>query len=199
MVDVMGEPPANPWVFFDMSIGGKPVGRIVFHLRQDLVPMASENFRSLCTGWKGKGIKGKPLHYKNSIFHRIIPDRLLSGGDVVNNNGTDGESIYGPTFEDENFILRHVGPGCLSTCNRGPDTNDSRFFLTLGKATYLDEKSVVFGYVIDGMDVIKTIEAVGTPHTGEPKQRVVVEDCGECTPWGAIKAGEICNRMAEDS
>merc|ERR1711991_532953 len=148
MMDVMGEPPANPWVFFDMSVGGKPIGRIVFHLRQDLVPMAAENFRSLCTGWKGKGIKGKPLHYKNTIFHRIIPDRLLSGGDVVNNNGTDGESIYGPTFEDENFILRHVGPGCLSTCNRGPDTNDSRFFLTLGKATYLDEKSVVFGYVI---------------------------------------------------
>ena len=83
----MEEASANPWVFFDMSIDGKPIGRIVFHLRADLVPIASENFRSLCTGWKGKGMKGKPLHYKNTVFHRIIPDRLISGGDVVAGDG----------------------------------------------------------------------------------------------------------------
>ena len=195
MVDTMEEPAANPWVFFDMSIDGKPIGRIVFHLRADLVPIASENFRSLCTGWKGKGMKGKPLHYKNTVFHRIIPDRLISGGDVVAGDGTDGESIYGPTFDDENFILRHVGPGCLSTCNRGPDTNDSRFFLTLGKAQYLDEKSIVFGYVLSGWDVVKKIEAYGTPNTGEPKKVVKVEDCGECTPWSAIKNGDIGVRI----
>ena len=95
MDEMMAEPPSNPWVFFDMSIDGKPIGRIVFHLRADLVPIASENFRSLCTGWKGKGMKGKPLHYKNTVFHRIIPDRLISGGDVVAGDGTDGESLRG--------------------------------------------------------------------------------------------------------
>ena len=98
-------------------------------------------------------------------------------------------------FNDENFILRHVGPGCLSTCNRGPDTNDSRFFLTLGKAQYLDEKSIVFGYVLSGWEVVKEIEKFGTPHTGEPKKLVKVEDCGECTPWTAIKAGAVGVRI----
>jgi peptidylprolyl isomerase len=117
----------------DFTMDGKPLGRVVFELRNDIAPIACENFRSLCTGWKGKGRFDKPLHYKSNRVHRCIPDRLLMAGDIICQDGTSGESIYGDTFEDENFVLRHAGPGTLSTCNRGPDTNDSRFFISLGK------------------------------------------------------------------
>eukprot|EP00949_MAST-11_sp_MAST-11-sp1_P001739 g1739.t1 len=173
----------NPWVFFDIGIGGDYAGRIVLELRKDICPIACENFRSLCTGWKGKGRFGKDLHYKGCRFHRIIPDRLIMGGDIIYGDGTGGESIYGDTFEDENFLLRHTGPGTLSTCNRGPDTNESRFFLSLGAADFLDDKAVVFGYVMTGYEVLKKIEHQGTPFTGEPKQECIIIDCGECTPY----------------
>eukprot|EP00947_MAST-08B_sp_MAST-8B-sp1_P000442 g442.t1 len=176
----------NPWVFMDISIGGKAAGTIIFELRQDLVPMASENFRCLCVGKFEKQhsnkSQGKMLHFKGTKFHRIIPGLMLQGGDVIRGDGTEGESIYGPTFEDENFLLRHTGPGVLSMANYGPDTNSSRFFLTTSKCEWLDEKHVVFGYVIQGYDVVRKIEAQGHRITGAPLQAVVIENCGECTP-----------------
>lgn len=173
----MSEQP-NPKVFFDMTIGGEPAGRIVFELRADIAPKTAENFRALCTGEKGIGKRGKPLHYKGSKFHRVIPEFMCQGGDFTNGNGTGGESIYGDTFEDESFELRHNVPGLLSMANRGPNTNGSQFFITTTLTPWLNGKHVVFGKVVEGMDVVKTIEALGS-RSGMTQQEIVVADCGQ--------------------
>merc|ERR1711933_318824 len=169
---------ANPKVFFDMTLGGAPAGRIVMELRGDVAPRTAENFRSLCTGEKGTGKSGKPLHFKGSSFHRVIPDFMCQGGDFTAGNGTGGESIYGAKFADENFQLKHTGPGILSMANAGPNTNGSQFFLCTVKTAWLDGKHVVFGNVKDGMDVVKKIEAVGS-QSGKCAKPVVVADCGQ--------------------
>merc|ERR1712087_677261 len=147
-------------------------------LRSDVTPKTAENFRALCTGEKGVGKSGKPLHFKGSSFHRVITDFMCQGGDFTAGNGTGGESIYGAKFPDENFQLKHTGPGILSMVNAGPNTNGSQFFLCTVKAAWLDGKHVVFGSVTKGMDVVKKIEAVGS-QSGKTSKPVVIADSGQ--------------------
>uniref|UniRef100_A0A5B6ZYP0 peptidylprolyl isomerase n=1 Tax=Davidia involucrata TaxID=16924 RepID=A0A5B6ZYP0_DAVIN len=171
----------NPLVFLDVSIDGDPVERIVIELFADVVPRTAENFRALCTGEKGIGIStGKPLHYKGSIFHRIIKGFMAQGGDFSKGNGTGGESIYGGKFADENFTLDHNGPGLLSMANGGPNTNGSQFFIIFKRQSHLDGKHVVFGKVVKGMDIVRKIEQVGTSD-GKPSGLVKIVDCGEAS------------------
>ncbi|XP_068781927.1 ranBP2-like and GRIP domain-containing protein 4 isoform X5 [Struthio camelus] len=161
----------NPVVYFEVSADDEPLGHITMELFSDIVPRTAENFRALCTGEKGFG-------FKNSRFHRIVTDFVCQGGDITNHDGSGGRSIYGGDFEDENFEVKHTGPGLLSMANRGRDKNNSQFFITLKKAEHLDFKHVVFGFVKDGMDVVKKIESFGSPK-GLVSRRIVITDCGQ--------------------
>ncbi|TEB16321.1 hypothetical protein C9890_0575, partial [Perkinsus sp. BL_2016] len=167
--------------FFDMTIGGKKSGRIVFELFSDSVPRTAENFRALCTGEAGRGRFGKPLAFAGSPFHRVIPGFMAQGGDFTRGDGTGGESIYGKTFRDESFARRHDTPHLLSMANAGPNTNGSQFFITFQKTPHLDGKHVVFGKVVSGGELVREIEKLGTP-SGATRKPIAVHAAGEIKP-----------------
>ena len=161
----------NSIVFLEISMDDRKLGRIEIELYNDITPITAENFRSLCVGDKG-------LTYKGCNFHRIIPRFMLQGGDITNFNGTGGTSIYGRYFNDENFILKHNAPGILSMANAGPNTGSSQFFITTVATPWLDGKHVVFGKVINGMNIVKIVESKGS-NTGKTHGTISIVDCGQ--------------------
>ncbi|XP_042399543.1 peptidyl-prolyl cis-trans isomerase CYP40-like isoform X1 [Zingiber officinale] len=170
----------NPRCYMDVSIGGEMEGRIVVELFADVVPRTAENFRVLCTGERGIGPNtGVPLHFKGSCFHRIIKGFMIQGGDISAGDGTGGESIYGLKFEDENFIIKHERKGMLSMANSGSNTNGSQFFITTTRTSHIDGKHVVFGKVLKGMGVVRSIEHTPVGDADYPTMDVVITDCGE--------------------
>ena len=182
--------------FFDISIDEKPAGRIVFGLYGDVQPKTVQNFASLCTGDKGKTPAGVELTYRNSPFHRIIPNFMIQGGDFTRGNGTGGLSIYGAIFQDENLSIPHAGPGTLSMANAGKNTNGSQFFICTAETPWLDGKHVVFGRVIEGMDVVDKISEYGSS-SGQPKAKIRIADCGLLTEEGITEVKGSAEALKE--
>lgn len=185
-----GTNPSNSRVFFDVAekTGGSffglasqdAIGRVEFELFDDTVPITARSFRELCRGGTTMTPDGKPLTFKDCVFHRIIPDFMIQGGDITKGNGTGGCSIYGTRFKDESFdgkAGKHKAPGLLSMANAGRNTNGSQFFICTVACPWLDGKHVVFGQVLNGYEHVKKMESYGTPH-GKPSRPVFISDCG---------------------
>lgn len=179
----------GPICFMEFEIGGQHVGIVRVKLYHDQAPLACDNFRALCTGKHGIGRSGKPLCFRNSTVHRVVPNFCIQGGDFTRGDGTGGESIYKPNsrdvdmwgnFRDEVF-MQHNRKGLLSMANNGPDRNRSQFFFTLRALPSLDGKHVVFGEVVDGIEVLDKIAAVATDNKQRPLERVVIVDCGDAS------------------
>ncbi|XP_063236521.1 peptidyl-prolyl cis-trans isomerase D-like isoform X2 [Bacillus rossius redtenbacheri] len=180
----------NPIVFLDVRIGTEKCGRIVLELFADVAPRTAENFRALCTGEKGAGASGRQLHYKGSVFHKAVLQFIIQGGDITHFDGSGGESIYGATFPDECFTVKHDRPGVLSMANAGPHTNSSQFFITTGAYPHLDNVNVAFGEVRAGLGVVLEVSAQPT-EKDRPVLDCVVEDCGQLAPgqdWGVAES-----------
>jgi len=187
---------ANPRVFFDIEVGGRAAGRVEFELFAQLAPRTVENFRALATGEKGMTDLGVRLHYKGSVFHRIVPGLMCQGGDIASGNGYGAVSVYGGPFKDEweHGVLHHTQPGLLSMANRGKDSNGCQFTITTAPVPRFDGKHVVFGRIARGMDVLELIEKTGTPQ-GTPSEVVVIVNSGELghdsTPVQIVERQEL--------
>ena len=171
---------SRPIVFFDLSIGDRDIGRLEMELFTDVVPRTASNFRALCDGVVSQGSSNKALTFKGSCFHRVIPGFMAQGGDITHGDGTGGESIYGRTFKDENFKIKHNQAGLLSMANSGPNTNGSQFFITFKATPHLDGKHVVFGRVVGGEAIMKVLESCAIDRkTDRPRKSIIISDCGE--------------------
>lgn len=200
-------------VYFDISIGGSPVGRMVFRLFDSVAPRTTLNFKSLCVGDHGIGkTTGKRLSYENTILHRVIPGFMCQGGDFSKRDGTGGESIFGGKFADEPFRVKHTKAGQLSMANAGPNTNGSQFFITFTSTPHLDGKHVVFGEIVEGMNILKKIETVEVGDRDRPTfgQEVCIQACGaigeksddtaeKARKHSLEEAMENANRVAQES
>ncbi|XP_003976705.1 probable inactive peptidyl-prolyl cis-trans isomerase-like 6 [Takifugu rubripes] len=166
------------FVFMDIAIGGESVGRFTFELFSDFCPKTSKNFEALCTGEQGLTESGIQLCYKDSVFHRVVPNGWVQGGDISpERKGNGGESIYGPTFEDECFGVSHTKRGILGMANKGPHSNGSQFYITLEPTPWMDLTYVAFGQVVEGAEVLKRLEEIPT-FNERPTEECKVIDCG---------------------
>jgi peptidyl-prolyl isomerase G (cyclophilin G) len=192
----MNSTKTNPRVFLDVAVQNEKPKTMVFQLFADLVPKTVENFRALCTGEKGYSANGVRLCYKNTKILKIIPGFAVVCGDIEKNDGTGGMSIYGPTFEDEKFALKHVRAGLLSMVNNGPNSNQSQFYILLNPAPQLDGTHVVFGCIEEGLQVLRWLEKLETADQDRPLRPVTIVNCGEL---GKLKRSEPVSSNKEST
>lgn len=171
----------HEYIYMDIEVAHQPIGRLVIELFTDIVPKTCENFKALITGEHGKSPSSDyKLHYKNSLFHRIVRNGWIQGGDIYHGKGNGGESIYGPVFEDENFAVAHTRRGIIGMANKGSHTNGSQFYITLQPTPWMNAKYVAFGQVIEGTETLAKMEKVDTMNE-RPNQEITLTDCGMCT------------------